>query len=383
MRHIHFSVCGIGLGHASRCKPLILESIRRGVRVTVSTYGDAVDYFERYGISVLRVPGLDYGRTEQGEVSIKATLLKNLFLPLKVMAQTLIEAQIIEESEADAILADTRASAVLASRITGVPSILIINQYNVILQKDRLPGLSSFFEDFINSFTIAWSLSDSLLIADYPPPLTISRDNLVMRDKDERRVEYIGPMLEKIPSDYQSRAKIKERMGLDPSLPLVAIIPTGPRPDRARFIEIITPLLLHLKDLQIIMTGVRGGLGVSRGDDRLRLVEWYDDEYELLGAADVVVTRAGQTLTAKALAFKCRLVLIPIPRQTEQESNAKSLTQNRVAVTLKEGEVSAESLKQAIKNALDRIDDSDLQRYSRFVANVKPVERVLELLLRR
>lgn len=122
---------------------------------------------------------------------------------------------------------------------------------------------------------------------------------------------------------------------------------------------------------------------MSRGDDRLRLVEWYDDEYELLGAADVVVTRAGQTLTAKALAFKCRLVLIPIPRQTEQESNAKSLTQNRVAVTLKEGEVSAESLKQAIQNALDRIDDSDLQRYSRFVANVKPVERVLELLLRR
>ncbi|MEM0482137.1 MAG: glycosyltransferase family protein [Nitrososphaerota archaeon] len=377
MTCIHFSVCGIGLGHASRCRPLVFEAIKRGYSVTISTYGDAVDYFERLGLRVLKVPSVDYGRDARGAVSIKATLLNNVFLPLKVTAQTLIEARIIEESGAEAVVSDTRASAVLASRLTGIPCALILNQYNVLLQRDRLPRLAAFFEDIINSFTVAWSLSHKLLIADYPPPLTISTENLRMREVDELRAEYVGPILEKLPGDYPPRDKLKEKLGFDPSIPLVAVIPTGPHPDRIRFRDLVMPLLHCQKDFQAIMTGAVG----DQIKEGVRIVEWYEDEYELLAASDVVVTRAGQTLAAKALAFNCRLVVVPIPRQTEQESNAKSLAENRVAVILKEGDLSVESLSSAVKNALDEIDAADLHRYSSFAANVRPVDKVLEMIL--
>ncbi len=377
MARVHFSVCGIGLGHASRCRPIIFEAIKRGHEVSISTYGDAVGYFERLGLSVLKVPSIDYGRDAQGAVSIKATILHNVFLPLKVVAQTLIEARIIEESGADAVVSDTRASAVLASRLTGIPSTLILNQYNVLLQKDRLPRLAAFFEDIINSFTVAWSLSHRLLIADYPPPLIISKENLRMREVDEPRAEYVGPILERLPGDYPPRGKLKEKLGFDPSIPLVAVIPTGPYPDRIRFRDLMMPLLHRQKDFQAIMTGVVGGQ-IKEG---VRLVEWYEDEYELLAASDVVVTRAGQTLAAKALAFNCRLVVVPIPRQTEQESNAKSLAENRVAIILKEGDLSVENLSASVKRALDEIEAAALRRYSSFAANVRPVERILEMIL--
>ncbi|MCS7146370.1 MAG: glycosyltransferase family protein [Nitrososphaerota archaeon] len=381
MPRIHFSVCGLGLGHASRCRPLIFEALRRGYDVSVSTYGDAVDFFERLGLEVLRVPGLDYGRDFNGVVSIKATLLKNIDLPLKVAAQTLIEARTIQEFEADAVLSDTRASAVLASRLTGVPCTLLLNQYSVILQKDRLPSLANFFEDFVNSFTFAWSLSDNLLIADYPPPLTISRDNLKMRRKDRKRAEYVGPILERLPQNYPVREKLKESMGFDPSLPLVAIMPTGPRPDRMRFRDIMIRLLPELRDLQVVMTGVQQGFE-TEGGGRHRVFEWYEDEYELLAASDVVVTRAGQTLTAKALAFNCRLVITPILRQTEQESNAKSLSDNGVAIVLNERQISRDALSSAIKAALDEIDAAGLKKYSKFAEEVHAIDRIFQTLLK-
>ncbi|GBC70734.1 UDP-N-acetylglucosamine--N-acetylmuramyl-(pentapeptide) pyrophosphoryl-undecaprenol N-acetylglucosamine transferase [Candidatus Calditenuaceae archaeon HR02] len=377
MARIHFSVCGLGLGHASRCRPIILEAIKRGHDVTVSTYGDAVDYFERVGLSVLKVPAVDYGRDARGAVSIKATLLSNVFLPMKVAAQTLIEARIIEESGAEVVVSDTRASAVLASRLTGIPSTLILNQYNVLLQRDRLPRLAAFFEDIINSFTVVWSLSHRLLIADYPHPLTISTENLRMRKVDEPRAEFVGPILEKLPSDYPPRDRLKEKLGFDPSIPLIAVIPTGPQPDRIRLRDLMMPLLHRQKDFQAIMTGAVG----DQSREGLRFVEWYENEYELLAASDVVVTRAGQTLAAKALAFNCRLVLIPIPRQTEQESNAKSLAGKGVAVILKEEDLSLESLSASVKKALDEIEAAAINRYSSFTANVRPVEKILDMVL--
>lgn len=382
MTQIHFSICGLGLGHASRCRPLIFESLRRGFGITVSTYGDAVYFFKKLGLEVIEVPGLDYGRDAGGQVSIKATLLENVSLPMRFAAQTLIEARIIEESEADAVLSDTRASAIFASRLAKVPCTLLLNQYNILIQKDRSPALATFFEDIINSFTIAWSLADRLLVADYPPPLTISRENLRMRERDEKRAEYIGPILERLPEDYPPRERLKEELGFSPLEPLIAIMPTGPYPDRVRFRETVLRLLPQLENRQIVMTGVSTGGYSTMTSERLRLIEWYEDELELLAAADIVFTRAGQTLTSKALAFNCRLIITPIPRQTEQESNAKTLKENKVAIILHEKDLTGENLQAAINDTFREIDDTNLKRYSSFARQERAVGRVIDTVLK-
>lgn len=382
MKHIHFSVCGIGLGHASRCVPLIRESLKRGCRVTISTYGDAINYFQRLGLRVNAVPALDYGRGRLGEVSLKATMLKNVFLPLKVAAQTMIESHLIEDSGADVVLSDTRASAIFASRVTRVPNVLMLNQYRVILQKDKWPRAAAFFEDFINAFTVAWSLSDRVFLADYPPPLTISRENLHMRKADQARAEFIGPILEKLPSHYPSRDRLKEMLGINPSHPLITVIPTGPTPDRNRFVDLVLPLLPTLTEFQVIMTGVKTKNIAGDQLRNLRLVEWYEDEYELLSASDIIITRAGQTLTAKALAFGCRLVLVPIPRQTEQESNAKSLVEKRVAMVLNEREINRENLVRVVKSVYEEIDEENLKQYTRLAASTNSLQRVINELIR-
>jgi len=379
MPHIHFGVCGIGLGHASRCSPIILEARRRGFLTSVSTYGDAVEYFARQGIEVARVPGIGYGSDSSGVVSIKLTLLRNIDLPIKIVAQTLMEAHMIGETKADAVLSDTRASTVLAARMTGRPCTVLLNQYRVILPKDQHPHLASFFDDFINAYTIVWSLADKLFIADYPHPLTISRDNLVLRRNDEERAEFIGPVLERLPFHYPKREVLKERLGFNPSEPLVTIIPTGPYPDRARFSDAILPLLPRLREFQILMTGVGVGQTGWRNGRHL-LLDWYKDQYELLAASDIIVSRAGQTLAAKALAFNCRLVVTPIPRQTEQESNAASLAEKRVAIILAEGDISADSLGESIKRSLEEIDEEMLERYARLAGQARAIDRVLESL---
>jgi len=380
--HIHFSVCGIGFGHASRVYTIIREIEKLGLSFSVSTYGDAVGFFERQGIDVYTVPGIDYGRGPNGEVSIKATILSNLLLPIKVTAQALVEARLMEMVGADVVLSDTRASAILASKILGTPSLLILNQYRVLLMKDKWPRLASFFEDLLNSYTAAWSLSDELLIADYPPPLSISRQNLVMRSTDSKRAQYIGPLLQKRPIELPPRQRLKAELGFDPGEPLIAIIPTGPRRDRERFRELALSILPHLSDFQVIMTDVPPGVSRSH-NARHRLVEWYDDEYKLLAASDIVVSRAGHTLAAKALALGCRLILCPIPRQTEQLNNARTLEEMGVALIVHESELrSAERLRRAINEVYGGINEENLRRYKDFVERVDAKKVVVKELMR-
>ncbi len=384
MVHIHFSVSGIGLGHASRSYSIIKEAERRGLSYSISTYGDAVDYFHRRGLQVYKVPPLDYGRGSSGEVSIKSTILSNLTLPVKVVAQTLLESRLLEEHGADVVLSDTRASAILAAKASGTPSVLILNQYRVTLMKDKWVRLAGFFEDIVNSFTAVWSFSDRLLVADYPPPLTITRENLVMRKADVVRAKYVGPLLSRRPSDFPERPTLKSRLGFDPDEVLIAIVPTGPGPDRERFRDLVLKLLPHLASYQVLMTGVSQFLLGSRGvleSEKHRIVEWYDDECELLAAADVVLSRAGHTIAAKALAFGCRLIVTPIPRQTEQENNARALEEDGAAVVLPERDLTPEGLKKALRCVFEVIDEATLARYMDFAERNDAKKIVVDELL--
>jgi UDP-N-acetylglucosamine--N-acetylmuramyl-(pentapeptide) pyrophosphoryl-undecaprenol N-acetylglucosamine transferase len=382
--HIHFSVSGIGLGHASRSHVIIKEAERRGLSYSISTYGDAVDYFHRRGLKVYKVPSIDYGRGSSGEVSIKSTILFNLTLPVKVVAQTLVESRLLEEHGADVVMADTRASAVLAAKALGTPSVLILNQYRITLMKDKWVRLAAFSEEIVNSFTAVWSFSDRILVADYPPPLTITRENLVMRKVDEARAKYVGPLLLRRPGDFPDRPSLKSRLGFNPDEVLIAIVPTGPGPDRERFRDLVIKLFPHLVDYQVLMTGVSPRMLKSldlSASERHRFVEWYDDECELLAAADIVLSRAGHTLAAKALAFGCRLIVTPIPRQTEQENNARALEEDGAAVVLPERDLTPEGLRKALRCVFEVIEEARLARYMDFAERHDAKKTVVDELL--
>ncbi|MBT4209803.1 MAG: UDP-N-acetylglucosamine--N-acetylmuramyl-(pentapeptide) pyrophosphoryl-undecaprenol N-acetylglucosamine transferase [Candidatus Komeilibacteria bacterium] len=83
-------------------------------------------------------------------------------------------------------------------------------------------------------------------------------------------------------------------------------------------------------------------LGSKNIDQALELDGYYSDKFvktgmiDILSQSDIIISRAGMSLTSEAAALKKALVLIPIT-DTHQERNAAFLAKNNAAVMIRQG----------------------------------------------
>ncbi|MCS7142344.1 MAG: hypothetical protein NZ920_00910 [Aigarchaeota archaeon] len=379
---IHIGVCGIGLGHADRCKKIASSLLKRGHDTSISTYGEVAVLFERLGYKVNRNFEVGYGLSDQGAVSIKSTVLRNLTFPIRFMMQVSYEARWLDELRPSVVLSDTRASTVIASRLMDIPCIVLLNQYRVLVRSDRWHRLSGLTEGVLSGvIERVWGLADEIAIADYPPPYTISEMNLTLRDDDAKKAVYLGCLLNHDLERYKDSSRYKAEFGFDPDELVILIHATGPRPERTKFNAIMESIVPELEEFQILYTrGTFGGeTNVRRGSHLI--IDWIEDEYSALAAADIVVTRGGQTTLAKALSLGKRIISIPISGHTEQRANAESLASKNAAIALEEEEVSPTSLRTAIGAALNSIDSRTLKAYVDIAASLRGTERLIDLIL--
>ena len=370
MLRVHVGVCGIGMGHAARSSTLIRAMERLGWRVSVSSYGDGLDYLRNVGLSPLPSPEVGYGVLPEGKVSIKLTIFRNTLLPIRVAEQTLTEMSYMED--ADVVVSDTRGSTVLAAKLLGKPVITILNQFNVRVSYPRYRRLVELAEGLAQTVSWMWAKSDQILIADFPPPLTISSRNISIPKGLTEKIRFIGPIIE---DTGGSSAPEKQEDGR----PLVFIPLSGPRYERRVLAERMLRVLPALSErFRVVMT--LGGLemDVPGLPDGVRVLRWVDDQMRLFQAADVVVCRSGQTTLAKALVNGKPVAMIPIPAHAEQEGNALSVQENGAGIMVREEEV-GERLPKAVEKLVE--DESYRRaalRYREAFLRLDPVSEALK-----
>ena len=374
----HVAVCGIGFGHASRSLPIIRRLLARGHDVTVTSYGDGLSYLKASGVEVNAVTGVDYGRSPDGGVSVRWTILRNLLLPLKVSHQILQEMALIERWRPDVVLSDTRASAVIAARALGVPVLTLLNQYRTAIIHRKHQRAVEVANALIDLVPRVWNLSEKVLVADYPPPYTISSRNLSLRGSEVRKVEFVGPVLGVRREEYPEREEAKRSLGFRPDEPLVCVLSTGPASERKSFRERVLGALEGIADLQVLFSLGEPGSGGKQVRGKHLIVPWLEDEHLALSAADVVISRAGQTTVLKSIAFGCRMVLMPVPDHAEQTGNAASAASKGLAVVVDQRDLNPDSLRSAVLSALE-LDDAPFSFYAELTRSLGGLERVLEL----
>ncbi|MDT7968483.1 MAG: UDP-N-acetylglucosamine--N-acetylmuramyl-(pentapeptide) pyrophosphoryl-undecaprenol N-acetylglucosamine transferase [Candidatus Calditenuis sp.] len=374
----HVAVCGIGFGHASRSLPIIRRLLARGHDVTVTSYGDGLSYLKASGVEVNAVTGVDYGRSPDGGVSVRWTILRNLLLPLKVSHQILQEMALIERWRPDVVLSDTRASAVIAARALGVPVLTLLNQYRTAIIHRKHQRAVEVANALIDLVPRVWNLSEKVLVADYPPPYTISSRNLSLRGSEVRKVEFVGPVLGVRREEYPEREEAKRSLGFRPDEPLVCVLSTGPASERKSFRERVLGALGGIADLQVLFSLGEPGSGGKQVRGKHLIVPWLEDEHLALSAADVVISRAGQTTVLKSIAFGCRMVLMPVPDHAEQTGNAASAASKGLAVVVDQRDLNPDSLRSAVLSALE-LDDAPFSFYAELTRSLGGLERVLEL----
>jgi UDP:flavonoid glycosyltransferase YjiC (YdhE family) len=201
-----------------------------------------------------------------------------------------------------------------------VPSILIINQPQVLMPLEDSAFQKLIQKSFAQSLSAFWDLAHSVIVPDLPPPYTISGASLEGLLALKRKIKYAGFFVHR---PKEKGLNVRDRFNLAPKLIYAPI--SGPAPTRAFLVDLL------IKVMAFLPTGV--SLVVSRGDAGVpisvhrhgqhMILGWDDLRRDFMGQADLIVCRGGQTTIGEAILNGKPMAIFPIPLHGEQVENAK------------------------------------------------------------
>ncbi|RLE90187.1 MAG: hypothetical protein DRJ49_00510 [Thermoprotei archaeon] len=352
---IYLAPCGIGLGHASRCASIALELVRRGHEVLFSTYGDAVEYLKSKGFIVLKSYELEYELDSLGGLDLRGTIAKGPRIIYIFLRQIGAELYYTEISSPDILVSDSRLSSAIAAILRDTPFVLITNQMIVRLPLKKKEMRSLIECTIFELMTSVWRRSKLILIPDFPPPFTISKDNIVFSEEYKDKSVFIGPLLETYPSELLPKSIVKEKIGIR-GKKLVLVLIGGTRAEKRRLYEIILKVFKNIKLDKNIVVIVSSG-SMYQGEpynlsENIRVFPWIENKYELLKAADLLICHGGHTTIAEGMYYGVPILALPNEGHTERIGNAKSVEELGIAKTIVQNEITKENLKDIINELL-------------------------------
>ncbi len=377
----YFGVCGIGMGHAARSSLLIRSLVKNRWEVAVSCYGDGVEYFEALGIPVNKINPVSYGVLPDGKVSIKMTIFKNLNLPLKVSFQTAREVSNISCFNPSVVISDTRISTIIAAKLLGYPVMLILNQFNVLVEYHKYKTLVELVEGGAQIVTKFWEMADRIVISDFPPPYTISRANLLLSDVAKSKSTFIGPLFDTSGQNLLTKEEVCKKYRIPPEKPLIFAHISGPVLEKLTLAEKLVKIVRKLDKYFFVITLAEPKASNVKREKNILLMNWVENPDELYNVSDVVISRSGHGSITKALAFGKPMVLIPIRAHGEQKSNAESVAKHGAGILIDEDELD----ESVLESALDRILNEDAYlkialSFKRLMERLDPVNVTISMI---
>lgn len=285
-----------GLGHATRCIPIIRALLAQGAEVLLASDGRALDLLRQ------EFPELKSFALPPYNIHYKwPSMMINMALQLPKLARAIYREhraiQKLAKAQAlDLIISDNRFGCFHDS----VPSIFMTHQLNIITP-DRL---SSLMVNGINHFMIR--RFHECWVPDYE-----GATNLAGRLSERVKglsLRYLGPL-----SRMQFQAR--ENFQYD----LIAIL-SGPEPQRTYFEETIVKQLLRLPYRVLIVQGrseQRAQRQLSSTIDCISFLTATELNQAILDS-EVVLARTGYSTLMDLEVLAKKAILVPTPGQTEQ-----------------------------------------------------------------
>lgn len=351
--------CGIGLGHVGRMLPVARRLSARGYRVVFTSYGDAADFSLRENFLTYRESEISYGVREDGSVSLKQTF-KDTFKVLKAFSdQVRSELSVMRKHRPSVVVSDSRLSTLLAARILGIPSILVMHEFRLMLPIDveALPGLAILKQllerVILETFGLGWDLANVVLVTDYPPPYTVSKYNVVLPEFLKHKAVFVGTAGS--PRVGLPKHEARRILGLEGSS-VVYFGLSGLARERRALCERLLPVAKGLSRLGYTVLFSRGEPDGSTEPvklDGLTLYDWIPDRGVAYAAADVFVNVGGQTSVGEAMKYGLPMIIVPTPNHTEHAAIARSIQEMGLGLTVTVKELSLERFCEALKRLAD------------------------------
>jgi UDP-N-acetylglucosamine--N-acetylmuramyl-(pentapeptide) pyrophosphoryl-undecaprenol N-acetylglucosamine transferase len=178
----------------------------------------------------------------------------------------------------------------------------------------------------------------------------------------------------------------RSALGLDPEMTTIVVF--GGSQGARTLNEAVTSLVLH--DLPprwqvLLVAGDRDYDGIDRrvraaNLPRVRIERYLDDPAAAYAAADLVVARAGASTVAELIATGTPAILVPYPHATgdHQRENAEVLRESGAARVLRDADVDARSLREALESALAPETLAAMRRAARAAADRDPRAAIVD-----
>ncbi len=342
---VYIGCFGSGLGHASRMLEVAGALSARGAKVEFSSSGEAAELVRGRGYRCNSLPLADVRYSEDGEFLVKETLLDSPAILARSYRQLAGELANIGRFAPDVVLGDSALPTVLAGKMLSLPSFTVLNQLNLTSSHSKGSPLSRLLSVGISTgLGRLWELSDGVFLPDLPPPYTVSEKNLWgSAVSNTRYVGFISPGERTAPDGPALE------FARDPRTKVFWQV-SGPPKTRSPFLRRAMELSEELKGRYVfVVTG-----GDPAGSTTAVNIPggWFYEWCEITGFyfrnCDLVVSRAGHGTVSQAILAAKPSVLVPIPKQPEQEGNADKAARLGVSIVVKQEELTLDVLEESL-----------------------------------
>lgn len=299
-----------GLGHATRCVPVIKALQQKGFEVLVASSGSALALLRK------EFPALTFFEIASYNIrySTNIPFAWNILLQLPRIRKSVSTEhdqleRIIRENKIDLVISDNRYGCWSRK----IPSVFIGHQLKIQLPVAlRLikPVVDRIHHKMIRNFMQCW-------VPDIPGKLKLSG---TLSETRNLPVKYIG-----ILSRFEKTGSLSKYD--------LAVVLSGPEPQRSILEDLIMKQLLKQSLNAVVVRGVIEDQTEWRQEGSVSIVNYLQGKElaEVITQSQLVIARPGYS-TMMDLAVLCaKAIFVPTPGQTEQEYLGKKMMEDKIA----------------------------------------------------
>ncbi|MBK9256553.1 MAG: glycosyltransferase [Saprospiraceae bacterium] len=306
-----------GLGHAARCVPIITFLKSYCQQIYIASDGEALELLKK------EFPDLDFIKLPSYNIRYK---YNSMFLNMLIQSPAIARTYLREKKAARKIVSHTGASVIISDnrfgfRCDGIRNYYITHQINILHPVPLFSMISTKLHHWIiEKYHECW-------IPDYIGEKSIS--GLLSQNKNLMNTHYLGPITRIKILDIAKKGDL-------------AVLLTGPEPQRSNLESLLLPYLEQLKQFQIVLIRGAAKNKITKTSSHIRVLELVGttEMEEILNSCQLLISRSGYTTLMDIEKLKIKAVFIPTPGQPEQEYLAENASVQDRYVMVKQDNLS-------------------------------------------
>jgi UDP-N-acetylglucosamine--N-acetylmuramyl-(pentapeptide) pyrophosphoryl-undecaprenol N-acetylglucosamine transferase len=314
MKKILVSVCGIGLGHATRSEAVIRELLKKGdADIKVVSYGSGYEYFKENGIDCEEMGGFEY-KGAQFTFSVLLNMLDSIRDPTKLRRDYYEFMKIADKFKPDIVLSDTEPNAFFYAYRRSIPNFVLTNLITVLNNFTLIPRKYITRDVLVQQFMV-----DRLInfIKKRTERFYVPTFEQKLHYMDN--VMYTDVIVRKKPSELESEEELRKKLGIERQFYYVSV---GGAEIEKYFFNLIEKVLPKFKDKYFV---VSSNNMVNKVIERanMKILPFMPNALEWLKISEGIIAPAGHSTISEAICFKKPMLIAPVKNHIEQLVNSR------------------------------------------------------------